>query len=434
MSTELQTTQEVHQQKFLVRSLFLVFLLSAAESWALPPCPGSYDQNTWDNCQGTYTFASGNKYVGAYKDDLPNGQGTFTHVDGSKYVGATKDGSFHGQGTLTLADGTKYVGAFKDDLYHGHGTYTEADGSKYVGATKDGNFHGHGTFTFANGNKYVGEWKDDKRDGQGTYTYADGSVQEGLWENNEFLYAKKATPRKPPTVITDDGKVIAAASGTGFAVTRSGHIVTNHHVINGCNDVKVHYDGKIIPATVLSKDPLNDLAVLKADFKPTTVLPLSKKNPELMEDVFVAGFPFGKSLSSSVKITKGIISSLTGLGDNFSNIQIDAAIQPGNSGGPIFDEKGNVVAVAVAKLDLKKVIEHLGTIPENTNFGIKANIVSNLLASNNITPGAPNTKTVSKSKLGKTVSNATYYLSCWMTMAKIQKMQSQKVIFSDLTQ
>ena len=153
-----------------------------------------------------------------------------------------------------------------------------------------------------------------------------------------------------------------------------------------------------------------------------------------MEDVFVAGFPFGKSLSSSVKITKGIISSLTGLGDNFSNIQIDAAIQPGNSGGPIFDEKGNVVAVAVAKLDLKKVIEHFGTIAENTNFGIKANIVSNLLASNNITPGAPNTKTVSKSKLGKTVSNATYYLSCWMTMAQIQKMQSQKVIFSDLTQ
>ena len=92
------------------------------------------------------------------------------------------------------------------------------------------------------------------------------------------------------------------------------------------------------------------------------------------------------------------------------------------------------MGVAVAKLDLKKVIEHFGTIAENTNFGIKANIVSNLLASNNITPGVPNTKAVSKSKLGKAVSNATYYLSCWMTMAQIEKMQSQKVIFSDLTQ
>ena len=321
-------------QKILVPSLFLVLLLSVAESWALPPCPGSYDNNTWTNCEGTYTWPSGSQYVG--------------------------------------------------------------------------------------------EWKDSKKHGQGTYTYANGRVAEGIWENDQFLYAQKVTPRKAPTVIADDGKAIAAASGTGFAVTRSGHIVTNHHVINGCNDVKVHYEGKIIPATVLSKDALNDLAVLKADFKPTTILPLSKKNPELMEDVFVAGFPFGKSISSSVKITKGIISSLTGLGDNYSNIQIAAAIQPGNSGGPIFDERGNVVAVAVAKLDLKKVIEHFGTIAENTNFGIKANIVSNLLASNSITPGAPNTKTVSKSKLGKTVSNATYYLSCWM--------QSQKVIFSDLTQ
>ena len=351
-------------QKFLVRSLFLVLLLSAAESWALPPCPGSYKWN-WTNCQGTYTWASGNKYVGGYKDDKRNGQGTFT---------------------------------------------------------------------WASGNKYVGEFKDGKAHGQGTFTWADGRVEEGIWKNGEFLYAKKVTPRKAPTVIADDGKAIAAASGTGFAVTRSGHIVTNHHVINGCNDVKVHYEGKIIPATVLSKDALNDLAVLKADFKPTTALPLSKKNPELMEDVFVAGFPFGKSISSSVKITKGIISSLTGIGDNYSNIQIDAAIQPGNSGGPIFDERGNVVAVAVSKLDLKKVIEHFGTIAENTNFGIKANIVSNLLASNSITSGAPNTKAVSKSQLGKSVSNATYYLSCWMTMAQIQKMQSQKVIFSDLTQ
>ena len=380
-------------QKFLIRSLFLVLLISAAESWALPPCPGSYDKNTWANCEGTYTWGPNSKWAG-----------------------------------------DKYVGGYKDGKQHGQGTYTRPSGNKYVGEYKDNKRHGQGTFTWADGDKYVGEWKDHRRHGQGTYTYANGRVEEGVWRKNKFLYAQKVTPRKAPTVIADDGEAIAAASGTGFAVTRSGHIVTNHHVINGCNDVKVHYEGKIIPATVLSKDPQNDLAVLKANFKPAAVLPLSKKNPSLMEDVFVAGFPFGKSISSSVKITKGIISSLTGIGDNYSNIQIDAALQPGNSGGPIFDEKGNVVAVAVAKLDLKNVIEQFGVIPENTNFGIKANIVSNLLASNSITTGAPNTKTVSKSQLGKSVSNATYYLSCWMTMAQIQKMQSQKVIFSDLTQ
>ena len=69
-------------QKFLVRSLFLVLLLSAAESWALFPCPGSYNQDTWTNCQGTYTYTNGSKYVGAYREGEKRGQGTYTYADG----------------------------------------------------------------------------------------------------------------------------------------------------------------------------------------------------------------------------------------------------------------------------------------------------------------------------------------------------------------
>ena len=67
-------------QKLLVRSLFLVLLLSAAESWALPPCPGSYDKNTWTNCEGTHTWANGRKYVGGRKDGKWHGQGTYTSI------------------------------------------------------------------------------------------------------------------------------------------------------------------------------------------------------------------------------------------------------------------------------------------------------------------------------------------------------------------
>ena len=70
---------------------------------------------------------------------------------------------------------------------------------------------------------------------------------------------------------------------------------------------------------------------------------------------------------------------MTGLGNNYSQIQIYAALQPGNSGGPIVDEKGNIVAVAVAKLDLKKVMETYGVVPENTNFGIKSSALRNFL-------------------------------------------------------
>ena len=133
-----------------------------------------------------------------------------------------------------------------------------------------------------------------------------------------------------------------------------------------------------------------------------------------------------------MKVAKGIISSLTGIGNNFPNFQIDAALQPVNSGGPILNDKGNVVGVAVAKLDIKKVLEDWGVILEDTNFGIKTSVVRNLLESNDISLPDPNTKSISKSKLGKMISEGTYYLSCWMTYAQIEMMRSRKVFFPTL--
>ncbi len=210
----------------------------------------------------------------------------------------------------------------------------------------------------------------------------------------------------------------------------AGH--TNNHVIDGCQRVQIHHKGKSLPATVVTFDPSNDLALLQGDFRPSTVFALSKERPELLQDIYVAGYPFGQKISTSVKVTKGIISSLTGIGNNFSNIQIDAALQPGNSGGPILNDKGNVVGVAVAKLDIKKVLEDWGVIPENTNFGIKTSVVRSLLESNDISLPDPNTKSISKSKLGKMITEGTYYLSCWMTYAQIEMMRSRKVFFPTL--
>jgi serine protease Do len=181
---------------------------------------------------------------------------------------------------------------------------------------------------------------------------------------------------------------------------------------------------------VITHDSHNDLALLKGNFKPSTVLPLSRDNPPLLQAIYVAGFPFGQKISSSIKVTRGIVSSLTGIGNNVSEIQIDAALQPGNSGGPIIDGNGNVVAVAVAKLNLMTAVENWGVVPENTNFGVKSTVVVNLLQSNNVKLRAPNTKTVSKTTLGKSMSDATYYLSCWMTMAQIEKLRTEKVMFS----
>ena len=104
---------------------------------------------------------------------------------------------------------------------------------------------------------------------------------------------------------------------------------------------------------------------------------MSKDGASLGEEIIVAGFPFQKQLSESIKITKGIISSLSGPGNDYSIFQMDAAVQPGNSGGPIVDENtGKLVAVAVA--GLRK------DITEAVNFGIKAGSVKNFLEANQI--------------------------------------------------
>jgi serine protease Do len=217
-----------------------------------------------------------------------------------------------------------------------------------------------------------------------------------------------------------------AASGSGFAVSTNGHLVTNFHVIEGCEEVILHSEGKQYLLDLITFDPKNDLALLKADFRPAAVFALSNKRPELLQDIYVAGYPFGYEISSSVKVTKGIISSLTGIGNDYSNIQIDAALQSGNSGGPILDDYGNLVGVAVAKLDVEYLMEHFGDIPENTNFGIKANVLAGLLDSNAIPALPANDQPINKSQLGRNIANGTFYLSCWMTPAQMEAMADKQ--------
>jgi S1-C subfamily serine protease len=222
------------------------------------------------------------------------------------------------------------------------------------------------------------------------------------------------------------------ANGTGFFVTTDGHVVTNHHVIDGCTEVQVHLGGQVASATLVSQDRINDLALLKTKMKSINALHLASENPYLLQDIIAAGFPFGESVSSTIKVTRGVVSSLSGLGDNSGQIQIDAALQPGNSGGPIFDENGNVVGVAVAKLDLEKSIEAFGVVPENVNFGIKLSNLKTFLNDNNVGYKIGREREIKNSDLGKLAVETTALLSCWMTDARIEMMQNQKAMFKEV--
>jgi S1-C subfamily serine protease len=242
---------------------------------------------------------------------------------------------------------------------------------------------------------------------------------------------KPKTQTAEPNKVPNE-KVFSAASGSGFSVTSDGYVITNYHVIKGCTDVYIHDKGKSILSTIVTFDPNNDIALLKGKFKPRRFYPLSRESTKLLTEVYVAGHPFGRDISTSVKVTRGIVSSLTGVANNFSNLQIDAALQPGNSGGPIMNDKGNVIGVAVAKLDLDTIVDEYGVVPENVNFGVKANVVINIMESENIKLPKPNLETLPMSDLSEMITDGTYYLSCWMTMAQINKMRETKVIFKSL--
>jgi len=166
-------------------------------------------------------------------------------------------------------------------------------------------------------------------------------------------------------------------SGTAFFVNKNGYLISNYHVVEGCKkNAKISYNNKELNAKIVNYDKASDLVLLSSETNGNDYISFAKEQPKELQDIFVSGYPLGKKLSSDLKFTKGIISSLKGFEDNINQIQIDAALNPGNSGGPIVNKKGELVAVAVGLLENT----------QNINFGIKASTVENFLTLNSIKP------------------------------------------------
>ena len=444
------------------------YLKPKGEAWNIHWvfAPGIYEGTVLNNQfhgWGRYSYETGEIWEGQFSVGKPvPATGKFKYPNGDTWKGydihtVNRQNIVNGRGIYTFSSGDSVEGIFKRAKTK-QGIYKYANGDVYEGSFDNLSSRfstikifptvgitGTGSLKYPNGDLYKGAILSNQRHGFGVQKYSDGRSLEGTWAKDVYQ-EPDVVPSEPPPVIVSDtspnesysqknpGKLnavelIPASSGSGFAVSSEGHVITNFHVISDCQAVDILYQGKSIPTTVIAYDTINDLALLKADFTPSAVFPISDSSPEILQNIYVAGFPFGKAISGSVKVTKGIISSLVGIRNNFSNMQIDAALQPGNSGGPILDEKGNVVGVAVAKLDFVKAIENFDAIPEGTNFGIKASVVRSILQSNNVVTPKANSYAVSKTRLGTTITNGTLYLSCSMTLAKISEMRSKKVLF-----
>jgi S1-C subfamily serine protease len=142
------------------------------------------------------------------------------------------------------------------------------------------------------------------------------------------------------------------ASGTGFFITKDGYMISNHHVVSNAVMVRVLMKGELLETKVVKTDPANDLALLKVRV-PSDVTPLpigSSRAVRLGDPVITVGFPRPGIQGQEPKLTKGNISSLSGVRDTPHEFQISNPIQPGNSGGALVDQSGNVVGIVVATL------------------------------------------------------------------------------------
>ena len=181
-------------------------------------------------------------------------------------------------------------------------------------------------------------------------------------------------------------KDIPAYTGSGVILNNGKWVLTNRHVIEGTNYIVVRNGlGKVreIESVELPNDKDIDLAllILKKPFPSNYSLSIEDiKKPKAGEQIYVMGYPMSSILGRyNPSISEGIISKASGFGEMAGEFQITAKINKGNSGGPIFNDKGQIIGISVGKLNKSEVLKKNGFIPEDVNVGISGQVVLNFL-------------------------------------------------------
>ena len=208
-----------------------------------------------------------------------------------------------------------------------------------------------------------------------------------------------------------------SSSGSGFVVQREGgYVLTNKHVVRACGQVKVRVDGgKSRLATIRALDPDDDLALLQVPL-PAGASATFRDDPAVRpgDDVVAVGFPLAGLLADQVNVSTGTVNALAGLYNDLHMLQMSAPVQPGSSGGALFDASGHVVGVVVTKLNARVVAEETGDIPQNVNFAVKTSVAREFLKQQGVAVRTATSGSVhSNADVGDIGRQVTLLVECW---------------------
>ncbi len=235
----------------------------------------------------------------------------------------------------------------------------------------------------------------------------DGAVSEQLESALVFavrLFAANAAGTKSVALER-------TGSGSGFRVSSHGHVLTNDHVVSGCAEVRIPPYGTV---SVSARDEVSDLAILKAPKGGVVAAFRQGAGVQQGAEVLAAGFPLHGILASGVHVTIGTVSALAGPRNDRRQFQFTAAVQPGNSGGPVVDTSGNAVGVVVSRLDQTEFAGTASISLQTVNFAVSAGTARAFLDSEGVEyVTAPSNANLKREEVAAAARGFTVLVECW---------------------
>jgi len=174
----------------------------------------------------------------------------------------------------------------------------------------------------------------------------------------------------------------ASMCGSGFVIQQNGYVLTNYHVIKNATRITVKVPGhEAVPARVVTTDQEKDLAIVQVSLRNLAALPIASSEPvQVLDSVTVLGYPLPSELGTALSASDGKVNAVReGRTSDTQFFQIDANVNPGNSGGPLLNNHGEVVGIIVAKINSLQYAKDNGTLPERINFAIPINQAQELV-------------------------------------------------------